>query len=153
MRSFMVNDRPVTVDVPDEMPLLWVLRDELGLTGAKYGCGRSLCGACTVTVDGQPTRSCVTPVAAVDGKLVVTVEGLEADRTAAAVQDAWVRLAVVQCGYCQPGQIVSAVALLRANATPSDADIDAAMNGCVCRCGTYLRIRAAIHEAARVLAA
>lgn len=152
MRTFMVNDRSVTVDVPDEMPLLWVLRDEIGLTGTKYGCGRALCGACTVTLDGMPVRSCMTPVAAADGKTVVTIEGLEDDRIGAAVQDAWLRVDVSQCGYCQPGQIISAVALLRANPQPSDADIDAAMNGNICRCGTYMRIRAAIHAAAKALA-
>jgi isoquinoline 1-oxidoreductase subunit alpha len=153
MRTFMVNDSSVTVDVPDEMPLLWVLRDEIGLTGTKYACGHSLCGACTVTVDGQPVRACTTPVAAVDGKMIGTIEGLAGDKVGAAVQDAWQRLDVVQCGYCQPGQILSAVALLRANPHPSDADINAAMNGCICRCGTYMRIRAAIHDAARALAA
>jgi len=152
MPTFMVNDRPVSVDVPDEMPLLWVLRDELGLTGTKYGCGRSLCGACTVTLDGMPVRACVTPAAAAEGKSVVTIEAMEDDKIGAAVQDAWLRLDVSQCGYCQPGQIISAVALLRVNPQPSDADIDAALNGNVCRCGTYTRIRAAIHEAARALA-
>lgn len=153
MRSFTVNNRTITVDMPDEMPLLWVLRDQIGLTGTKYGCGRSLCGACTVTVDGQAVRSCATPLSAVDGKAVVTIEGMIDDKVGAAVQDAWQRLDVAQCGYCQPGQIVSAVALLRTNPRPSDADIDTAMNGCVCRCGTYMRIRAAIHEAAKALAA
>jgi len=149
----MLNGHEVSVDVPDEMPLLWVLRDELGLTGTKYGCGRSLCGACTVHLDGQPIRSCVTPVAMLDGKQVTTIEGLHDDKVGTAVQDAWRRLDVVQCGYCQSGQILTAVALLRATPQPTDADIDAALAGNICPCATYVRIRAAIHDAAEALLA
>ena len=151
MRTFTLNGRDVSVDVTDDMPLLWVLRDELGLTGTKYGCGRALCGACTVLVDGNAMRSCVTPLSAVDGKSVATIETMSADPVGRIVQEAWRRLDVVQCGYCQSGQILSAVALLQTNRHPTDADIDAAMNGNVCRCATYVRIRAAIHQAARAL--
>lgn len=150
-RTFTLNGRDVSVDVSDDMPLLWVLRDELGLTGTKYGCGRALCGACTVLVDGNAMRSCVTPLAAIDGKSVSTIENMSADPIGRAVQEAWRHLDVVQCGYCQSGQILAAVALLQSNRHPSDADIDAAMNGNVCRCATYVRIRAAIHQAARAL--
>ncbi|HEX4024841.1 MAG TPA: (2Fe-2S)-binding protein [Steroidobacteraceae bacterium] len=159
MRTFTVNGHPVSVDVPDEMPLLWVLRDELGLTGTKYGCGESVCGICTVQLDGRPALACATAVAAADGKNVTTIEGIATDPNgdpvpaARAVQDAWRRLDVVQCGYCQSGQIVAAVSLLQTNPRPSDADIDAAMSGTICRCATFVRIRAAIHEAAKVLAA
>jgi isoquinoline 1-oxidoreductase alpha subunit len=153
MRTFMLNGRSVTVDVDDAMPLLWVLRDELGLTGTKYGCGAGLCGACTVTLDGKPVRACQMPLAAADGHAVQTIEAVADDAVGRAVQDAWRRLDVVQCGYCQSGQIVSATALLQSNRKPSDSDIDAAMNGNLCRCATYARIRAAIHEAARALAA
>jgi aerobic-type carbon monoxide dehydrogenase small subunit (CoxS/CutS family) len=130
--------------------LLWVLRDHLALTGTKYGCGRALCGACTVHVDGVPVRSCLLPLSAVEGKRVTTIEGLSKDRSHA-VQRAWIELDVPQCGYCQSGQIMSAAALLRINPTPSDADIDAALAGNICRCGTYPRIRKAIHRAAEVL--
>jgi len=151
MRTFTLNGRDVSVDVTDDMPLLWVLRDELGLTGTKYGCGRALCGACTVLVDGNAMRSCVTSVAAVDGKSISTIETMSADPVGRVVQEAWRRLDVVQCGYCQSGQIMAAVALLQTNRHPTDADIDAAMNGNVCRCATYVRIRAAIHQAARAL--
>ena len=151
MPSFTLNGRDVSVDVADDMPLLWVLRDELGLTGTKYGCGRALCGACTVLLEGNAVRSCVTPLAAVDGKNVSTIETMAADPVGRLVQDAWRRLDVVQCGYCQSGQILAAVALLQSNRNPSDADIDAAMSGNVCRCATYARIRAAIHQAARAL--
>ena len=151
MRTFSLNGRDVSVDVVDEMPLLWVLRDELGLTGTKYGCGRALCGACTVLVDGNAVRSCVTPVTAVEGKSVSTIETMSADAVGRVVQEVWRRLDVVQCGYCQSGQILAAVALLQSNRHPSDADIDAAMSGNVCRCATYVRIRAAIHQAARAL--
>jgi isoquinoline 1-oxidoreductase alpha subunit len=158
MRTFTVNARSVSVDVPDEMPLLWVLRDELGLTGTKYACAKAVCGACTVQVDGRAVRSCTTAVAAVDGRNVTTIEGITTDPAgnavpaAAAVQDAWRRLDVVQCGYCQSGQIVAAVSLLQSNSRPSDADIDAAMSGNLCRCASFERIRAAIHAASKELA-
>ncbi len=148
MASFNVNGRSVTADVDDSTPLLWVLRDSLDLTGTKYGCGLAQCGACTVHLDGQPVRSCVTPVADVEGASVVTIEQIGSDRIGRAVQDAWVETDVPQCGYCQSGQVMSAVALLRDNAAPGDADIDDAMAGNICRCGTYGRIRAAIKVAA-----
>jgi isoquinoline 1-oxidoreductase subunit alpha len=135
------------------MPLLWFLRDEVQLTGTKYGCGMALCGACTVHLDGQAIRSCTMPVAAAAGKAVTTIEHIAADRVGKAVQAAWREHDVVQCGYCQSGQIMSAVTLLRSNASPTDADIDTAMNGNVCRCATYVRIRAAIHSAAQALKA
>ena len=151
MRTFTLNDRDVSVEVADDMPLLWVLRDELGLTGTKYGCGRALCGACTVLLDGHAVRSCVTPLAAVDGKNVSTIENMTADPVGHVVQEAWRRLDVVQCGFCQSGQILAAVALLQSNRHPTDADIDAALGGNVCRCATYVRIRAAVHEAAKAL--
>jgi isoquinoline 1-oxidoreductase alpha subunit len=138
-------------DVDLAMPLLWFLRDIANLTGTKYGCGMALCGACTVHLDGQAVRSCVTPVGAVVGKRVSTVEGVGDDKVGHAVQAAWQKLDVVQCGYCQSGQIMSATALLHTNQNPSDAAIDAAMAGNVCRCGTYMRIRAAIHDAANTL--
>jgi isoquinoline 1-oxidoreductase alpha subunit len=147
-----VNGESRELDVDPDMPLLWAIRDHLELTGTKFGCGMALCGACTVHIDGQPTRSCVTPVSAVAGKSVTTIEGLST-RAGQAVQQAWIALDVPQCGYCQSGQIMSAAALLGANPQPSDADIDAAMSGNICRCGTYVRIRAAIHEAASALAA
>ena len=151
MRTFTLNGRDVSVDVADDMPLLWALRDELGLTGTKYGCDRALCGACTVLLDGRAVRSCVTTVAAVDGKSVSTIETMALDEVGRVVQEAWRHLDVVQCGYCQSGQILAAVALLQSNRHPSDADIDTAMSGNVCRCATYVRIRAAIHQAARTL--
>jgi isoquinoline 1-oxidoreductase alpha subunit len=138
----------VQVTAADDTPLLWVLRDHLGMTGTKFGCGMALCGACTVHVDGQPTRSCVTPASAVAGKKITTIEGIGATPMGKAVQNAWLALNVPQCGYCQSGQIMSAMALLQAHPTPSDADIDAAMAGNICRCGTYPRIRAAIKQAA-----
>jgi len=134
------------------MPLLWFIRDEAGLTGTKFGCGIAQCGACTVHLDGQPIRACVTPVAAAAGKAVTTIEAAAGDKVGAAVQASWRKLDVVQCGYCQSGQIMSAVALLTTNKAPTDADIDSAMNGNVCRCATYVRIRAAIHDAAASLA-
>ena len=146
-----VNGKDTAVDVDADMPLLWVLRDTLGLTGTKFGCGMALCGACTVHVDGQPTRACITPVSAIEGKRVVTIEGIgntSRAKVANAVHAAWVEKDVVQCGYCQSGQIMSAAALLAATPQPSDAEIDAAMSGNICRCGTYQRIRAAIHRAA-----
>jgi aerobic-type carbon monoxide dehydrogenase small subunit (CoxS/CutS family) len=146
-----VNGKDHDVDVDADTPVLWVLRDTLGLTGTKYGCGMALCGACTVHLDGQPIRSCVTPVSAIGGKKVLTIEGLSADRSHP-VQKAWIELDVPQCGYCQSGQIMSAAALLAQTPTPSDADIDAAMSGNICRCGTYQRIRAAIHRAAQLKA-
>jgi isoquinoline 1-oxidoreductase alpha subunit len=143
-----VNGKQLTVDVPADMPLLWALRDVVGLTGTKFGCGIALCGACTVHLDGRPVRACVTPVGAVAGRRVTTIEGVHADEVGRAVQAAWRELAVPQCGYCQSGQIMSATSLLRTNRNPSDADIDAAMSGNICRCGTYTRIRAAIKRAA-----
>lgn len=152
MIELNVNGKPVRLDVDPETPLLWALRDTLQLTGTKYGCGQGQCGACTVHVDGTPLRSCSTPVSAVVGRKISTIEVVEAERVGKAVQAAWRKLDVVQCGYCQSGQIMSAVALLRQNRKPSDADIDAAMSGNLCRCATYVRIRAAIHEAARSLA-
>lgn len=143
-----INGKPHQVDAPDDMPLLWALRDLVGLTGTKYGCGMALCGACTVHVDGEPMRACVVPVSAVAGKKITTIEGISASALGKKVQEAWVAEDVPQCGYCQSGQIMSAVALLRTNAKPTDADIDAAMSGNLCRCGTYNRIRKAIHRAA-----
>jgi len=150
MIKLSVNGRDTTVDVDPDMPLLWVLRDTLGLTGTKFGCGMALCGACTVHLDGQPVRSCVTPVSAIGARKVTTIEGLSPDRSHP-VQKAWIELDVPQCGYCQSGQIMSAAALLAHTAAPSDADIDTAMSGNLCRCGTYQRIRAAIHRAAAML--
>jgi aerobic-type carbon monoxide dehydrogenase small subunit (CoxS/CutS family) len=145
--TLTVNGRATTVDVPAEMPLLWVLRDVLNLKGTKFGCGMAQCGACTVHLDGEPTRSCITPIAAVGARKVTTIEGLSADATHP-VQQAWLANDVPQCGYCQAGQIMSAAALLAKTPAPTDADIDAAMSGNICRCGTYLRIRKAIHDAA-----
>jgi isoquinoline 1-oxidoreductase subunit alpha len=142
-----VNGTPRTVDVDADTPLLWVLRDVLGISGTKFGCGIALCGACTVHVDGVPVRSCVTPVSAVGEKAVTTIEGIGETSIGKALQQAWLELQVVQCGYCQSGQIMSAAALLAKTPKPSEADIDAAMSGNVCRCGTYQRIRAAIHRA------
>jgi isoquinoline 1-oxidoreductase alpha subunit len=143
-----VNGRRHDVDVDPRMPLLWVLRDELDLKGTKFGCGMSLCGACTVHVDGAPVRACVTPVSTVGERAVTTIEGVGSTPVGSKVQAAWLAVDVVQCGYCQAGQIMSATALLSRNAKPSDADIDAAMTGNLCRCGTYTRIRAAIKQAA-----
>jgi aerobic-type carbon monoxide dehydrogenase small subunit (CoxS/CutS family) len=151
MALISVNDRAIDVDAAPDTPLLWVLRDHLAMTGTKYGCGIALCGACTVHIDGVATRSCVLPLGAVGGKRVTTIEGLSPDR-GHAVQRAWIELDVPQCGYCQSGQIMSAAALLAAKPDPSDADIDAAMAGNLCRCGTYPRIRKAIHRAAQLLA-
>ncbi|MDL2354886.1 MAG: (2Fe-2S)-binding protein [Pseudomonadota bacterium] len=148
MPSLMINGSSTVLDVPDDMPLLWVLRDVAGLTGTKFGCGVALCGACTVHVDGQPVRACVTPVSAVVGKRIVTIEAIGLDPVGARVQQAWRQVDVVQCGYCQSGQIMSATALLAATPKPSDAEIDKAMAGNICRCGTYGRIRAAIKVAA-----
>jgi isoquinoline 1-oxidoreductase subunit alpha len=145
--TFMLNGKKQTVDVSPEMPLLWVLRDTLGLTGTKYGCGMALCGACTVHLEGDAIRSCVTPISEVAGKKVVTIEGLSPENSHA-LQKAWIAEEVPQCGYCQPGQIMNAAALLAKTPHPSDADIDASMSGNICRCGTYQRIRSAIHRAA-----
>jgi aerobic-type carbon monoxide dehydrogenase small subunit (CoxS/CutS family) len=145
--SFNLNGRSQTVDVPPEMPLLWAIRDVIGLTGTKFGCGIAQCGACTVHLDGQAVRSCSVPVSAVSGKAVTTIEGLSADGSHP-LQRAWVAEEVPQCGYCQSGQIMQAAALLATTPAPSDAQIDAAMGGNICRCGTYQRIRAAIHRAA-----
>jgi isoquinoline 1-oxidoreductase alpha subunit len=145
-----VNGKPMSVDLPGETPILWALRDELNLTGTKYGCGVSLCGACTIHVDGRPTRACITPISAVQGKSITTIEGLQSP-VSQAVQDAWTKLSVPQCGYCQSGQIMAATALLEKNKAPTDTQIDDAMSGNICRCGTYPRIRAAIHEVAKKL--
>ncbi|HEX7528396.1 MAG TPA: (2Fe-2S)-binding protein [Thermoanaerobaculia bacterium] len=145
--KLLVNGKEHDVTVPDSMPLLWVLRDVLGMTGTKYGCGMALCGACTVLVDGQPVRSCVRPVSAVAGKAIQTIEGLSPNGDHP-VQRAWAEVDVVQCGFCQSGQILSACALLKAKPKPTDADIDAALSGNICRCGTYQRVREAIHRAA-----
>jgi isoquinoline 1-oxidoreductase subunit alpha len=144
-----VNGKDQTVQVSPDMPLLWVLRDTLGLTGTKFGCGMSLCGACTVHLDGKAIRSCVTPISSVVGKKITTIEGLSSDRTHP-LQQAWMQVNVSQCGYCQSGQIMQAAALLRLKPKPTDADIDAAMKGNICRCGTYQRIRQAIKQAAEV---
>jgi aerobic-type carbon monoxide dehydrogenase small subunit (CoxS/CutS family) len=151
MLKLNINGKDTAVDVDPDMPLLWVLRDTLGLTGTKFGCGMALCGACTAHLDGVPIRSCVTPVSAVGTRRVTTIEGLSGDRSHP-VQRAWIELDVPQCGYCQSGQIMSAAALLERTPEPSDADIDAAMSGNICRCGTYQRIRAAIHRAAQLKA-
>ena len=150
--QFTLNGKPQTVDTVANMPLLWVLRDTLGMTGTKFGCGMALCGACTVHVDGKPTRSCMMPLSAVTGRRITTIEGIDKFKTGRAVQDAWVAENVPQCGYCQSGQVMSATALLAANKDPSDAQIDAAMAGNICRCATYPRIRAAIKRAAKKLA-
>jgi aerobic-type carbon monoxide dehydrogenase small subunit (CoxS/CutS family) len=147
MISLVVNGSARTVNVAGDKPLLWVLREDLGLTGTKYGCGMALCGACTVHLDGQPVRACVTPLSAAAGRRVTTIEGLS-ERTDHPVQRAWIELDVPQCGFCQSGQVMSAAALLARTASPTDADIDAAMAGNICRCGTYQRIRAAIKRAA-----
>ena len=143
-----VNGKPGDIDVAKDTPLLWALRDVLNMTGTKFGCGAGLCGACTIQIDGQPTRSCITPVSAAVGKRVTTIEAIGATPAGKKVQAAWLALNVPQCGYCQSGQIMSASALLAANAKPSDADIDSAMAGNICRCGTYPRIRSAIKQAA-----
>jgi isoquinoline 1-oxidoreductase alpha subunit len=148
MLTLTVNGQPHQVDVPDDMPLLWVLRDVLGMTGTKFGCGIAQCGACTVQVGGQPVRSCLLPASMVADKPIVTIEAIGQTPEGAAIQKAWLAHEVVQCGYCQSGQIMSAAALLKATPKPTDADIDQAMAGNICRCATYVRIRAAIHAAA-----
>jgi aerobic-type carbon monoxide dehydrogenase small subunit (CoxS/CutS family) len=150
MTTIHVNGQALETDATPDTPLLWVLRDHLGLTGTKFGCGQALCGACTVHIDGNPTRSCQLPLGSVGDKAVTTIEGLSADRSHA-VQKAWMELDVPQCGYCQSGQIMSASALLAHNAKPTDSDIDAALAGNICRCGTYDRIRKAVHRAADLL--
>jgi isoquinoline 1-oxidoreductase alpha subunit len=149
--TFTLNGKSQTVDVSPDMPLLWVLRDTLNMTGTKFGCGMALCGACTVHINGEAARSCITPVSSVAGKKITTIEGLSADGNHP-VQQAWMAEDVPQCGYCQSGQIMSAVALLSKKASPTDADIDDAMSGNICRCGTYQRIRKAIHRAAAMQA-
>jgi isoquinoline 1-oxidoreductase alpha subunit len=148
MTSVTVNGQRHSIDLPDDTPLLWALRDELGLTGTKFGCGMALCGACTVHVDGQPVRACVTPISAVTGSKVTTIEAIGADTVGRSVQAVWVEMGVPQCGYCQAGQIMAATALLKKNRKPTDEQIDEAMSGNICRCGTYVRIREAIKQAA-----
>ncbi len=150
MTDFELNGKPIQVDAPDETPLLWILRDHLGLTGTKFGCGKSLCGACTVYLDGTPARSCQIPLSGIAGRKITTIEGIEG-RVALAVQNAWDKHQVVQCGYCQSGQVMAATALLTQNAKPDDAAIEGAMAGNLCRCGTYGRIRLAIRAAAQDL--
>ena len=149
MSSLRINDQDHQLDAPDDMPLLWVLRDIVGLTGTKFGCGIAQCGACTVHLDGVPIRACITPLGAIVGRNVTTIEAIDRTPSGRKVQKAWLAVEVVQCGYCQSGQIMSAAALLASNTNPSDADIDAAMAGNICRCNTYPRIRAAIKQAAR----
>lgn len=151
MIKLTVNGRPETFDGDQQMPLLWYLRDEIALTGTKFGCGMAQCGACTVHINGKPVRSCVTPMLALEGAAVATIEAAETDRIGAVVQAAWIEEQAPQCGYCQSGQIMSAVALLKENSAPDDDDIDAAMSGNICRCAAYPRIRSAIHRAAREL--
>ncbi len=150
--QFFLNGRPQSVDVPANMPLLWVLRDTLGMTGTKFGCGMALCGACTVHMEGEATRSCVTPISSVAGKKITTIEGLSPDRSHP-VQRAWIEVDVPQCGYCQSGQIMTATSLLAKNPKPSNAEINDAMKGNICRCGTYQRIREAVHRAAELRSA
>ena len=148
MITLHINGEEKSVDAPEDMPLLWVLRDIVGLTGTKFGCGIGQCGACTVHIDGKPTRSCLQPISAVGGRSITTIEGIGASPEGARVQKAWLDLEVIQCGYCQSGQIMSATALLVSTPRPNDADINAAMSGNICRCGTYVRIRDAIKQAA-----
>jgi len=150
MLTLQINGKPTSVNAEPDTPLLWLLRGQLQMTGTKFGCGMALCGVCTVHLDGEPVRSCVTPIAAVGTRAVTTIEGLQG-KAADAVRAAWLQLDVVQCGYCQSGQVMAAAALLTKNPQPSDADIDTAMAGNLCRCGTYPRIRAAIHAAAKAL--
>ncbi len=148
MINLNVNGKVHALDITDDMPVLWAIRDVIGFTGTKFGCGMSLCGACTVHLDGQPIRSCVTPVSAAAGKKITTIEAIGATEVGKRVQEAWIATEVVQCGYCQSGQIMSAVALLEQNHAPTDADIDSAMAGNICRCGTYMRVKTAIKMAA-----
>ncbi|HTY77543.1 MAG TPA: (2Fe-2S)-binding protein [Candidatus Bathyarchaeia archaeon] len=148
MTSLDINGKRYNVDLPDDTPLLWTLRDQLGMTGTKFGCGMALCGACTVHVNGQPVRSCSTPLSAAANAKVVTIEAIETDKVGRALQAAWVEMGVPQCGYCQAGQLMSATALLKRTPKPTDREIDEAMSGNICRCGTYTRIRAAIKQAA-----
>jgi isoquinoline 1-oxidoreductase subunit alpha len=149
MAILSINGREHELDVPDDMPLLWVIRDVVGLTGTKFGCGVALCGACTVHLDGRPIRSCIMPVASIAGKTVTTIEAIGETPSGRKIQQAWLAVEVVQCGYCQSGQIMSAAALIESNPNPSDAEIDAAMSGNICRCGTYPRIRTAIKQASQ----
>jgi len=151
MTTLSVNGRLLDLEVAPNTPLLWVLRDHLGMTGTKFGCGIGLCGACTVHIDGQPVRSCVTPVDVVASKQITTIEAISSSKAGAAVQAAWDKIDVPQCGYCQSGQVMAATALVASNRAPTDTDIDNAMSGNICRCGTYARIRAAIHDAAAAL--
>jgi isoquinoline 1-oxidoreductase subunit alpha len=153
MPNIVVNGLSHSFDGDPEMPLLWYLRDELNLTGTKFGCGMALCGACTVHLDGEPTRACLTPIGSIQGRAVTTIESAHEQRIGEIVQNAWIEAQVPQCGYCQSGQIMSAIALLKTKNSPTDSDIDSAMSGNICRCGTYSRIRAAIHRAAEVLKA
>jgi isoquinoline 1-oxidoreductase alpha subunit len=148
-QTLTINGKPRNVDVDDDTPLLWVIRDVLGMSGTKFGCGLGLCGACTIHVDGQPVRSCITPIAAAAGKRITTIEAVGATPAGRKIQQAWIALEVPQCGYCQSGQIMSATALLAAKPSPTDKDIDAAMSGNICRCGTYVRIREGIKRAAK----
>ncbi|MGZ8158984.1 MAG: (2Fe-2S)-binding protein [Methylobacter sp.] len=150
MITLNINGKSQHIDLPADTPLLWALRDYLGLTGTKYGCGMAQCGACTVHIDGVPARSCMTPISTAAGKKIVTIEAIDRDKIGARVQEAWLTLGVPQCGYCQSGQVMAATALLKQNPNPSDADIDKAMSGNLCRCGTYTRIRAAIKQAAEI---
>lgn len=152
MISLNVNGKKYEVDVSSDTPLLWVIREKIGLTGTKFGCGMMLCGACTVHVNGEAVRSCVTPVSDVEGKKITTIEGIGTTRLGKAIQDAWIAVDVPQCGYCQSGQIMTAAALLRKNPKPSDADLDEVMSGIICRCGTYQRIRHAIHQGSKMMA-
>jgi isoquinoline 1-oxidoreductase subunit alpha len=152
MPTLNINGKDTAVNADGSTPILWALRDTLGMTGTKFGCGAALCGACTVHLNGAAIRSCITPISAAAGQKITTIEAVATDRVGKAVQDAWVKHDVAQCGYCQSGQVMSATALLKANAKPSDADIDSAMAGNICRCGTYVRIRAAIKDAAQTLA-
>jgi isoquinoline 1-oxidoreductase alpha subunit len=148
MTKLTINGKQYDVDLPPDTPLLWVLRDQIGLTGTKFGCGMALCGACTIHINGEPGRACVTPISSLAGKKITTIEGIGTDKVGKAVQAAWVDMGVPQCGYCQAGQIMAATALLKKKPKPTDADIDDAMAGNICRCGTYVRIRAAIKQAA-----
>jgi isoquinoline 1-oxidoreductase subunit alpha len=152
MTTLNINGQTKTIEADPSTPLLWVLRDNLEMTGTKYGCGIAACGACTVHIDGQATRACVTPISTAEGKKITTIEGISTGKVGKAVQDAWVKHDVAQCGYCQSGQIMNATALLQSKKNPSDADIDSAMAGNICRCGTYTRIRAAIKDAAKTIA-